>query len=265
MALRRGWVSAVAMILMGCVHNAGDDAGESFPSVVEASRHPAPVSLAAQPPADAPPPHAESAAVDGATGAWVGIGFGLNLPWASTTQDSPSPGGAARIAFVFMGSPAQQAGVQTGDVVTAVDGQPVHEVAAVRGTLRALAVGQTVHLTLQRAGVERQVALTAEAEPSVNFSSPGMNVKVVSPGMIVLGDPGRTHVDDENILQRAIAQLPSACAGVVTYATQHPDDAGARQRVSACRQEIELSLKEMLLGLQQLHRQQLQQQPLPRQ
>lgn len=56
------------------------------------------------------------------------------------------------IAAIQDGSPAQQAGLQVGDIIQAVNGQPVHDPMKLEHTLRRLA-GQSVQLTvIRRAG-----------------------------------------------------------------------------------------------------------------
>lgn len=68
----------------------------------------------------------------------------------------------AVIANVEPGSPAQHAGLEVGDVVTAVDGRPVHGSADLRNRIGLTPLGTDVTLTVVRADGERQVTVRIE-------------------------------------------------------------------------------------------------------
>ncbi len=72
--------------------------------------------------------------------------------------------GPVRLAAISAESPAQQAGLQPGDVVVAFDGQPVASSQQFRDLTQAH-VGEPVQLTVQRSGAEVNVALTPRATP----------------------------------------------------------------------------------------------------
>lgn len=61
-------------------------------------------------------------------------------------------------------SPASRAGLQTGDVLTAVDGRRVRYSNDIKNTIGLLRVGQTVKMKVVRGGVERVVNATIEAQ-----------------------------------------------------------------------------------------------------
>ncbi len=66
---------------------------------------------------------------------------------------------AVRVVDVFPGSPAETAGIQAGDAITAIDGAaPAGPPEAVAGALRGRA-GTTVRLSVSRAGAVRELAL----------------------------------------------------------------------------------------------------------
>ncbi len=67
----------------------------------------------------------------------------------------------ARVAAVIPGSAAANAGVQVGDVITAVNGQAVQNAQALRDRLGTLQVGSTVTLTLTRSGNTSPITVTA--------------------------------------------------------------------------------------------------------
>lgn len=67
------------------------------------------------------------------------------------------------IAQVLPGSPAQEAGLQAGDVVTALDGSPVKRVAGLRNRIGLMRVGEKVTLTVLRDGKEQKFTATIRA------------------------------------------------------------------------------------------------------
>ncbi|MCH9817057.1 MAG: trypsin-like peptidase domain-containing protein [Actinomycetia bacterium] len=73
-------------------------------------------------------------------------------PVIGVTVDSGFSGRGARVAEVTGGSPAQAAGVQSGDVFVAVDGRPISDSADLIVAIRDRAVGENVTLTLADGG-----------------------------------------------------------------------------------------------------------------
>ncbi|QWT20136.1 Do family serine endopeptidase [Bacillus sp. NP157] len=69
----------------------------------------------------------------------------------------------AVVTGVTGGSPADGAGLQTGDVLTAIDGKPVRSSQDVRNTEGLLPLGARVKLTVKREGSPRDVEATIEA------------------------------------------------------------------------------------------------------
>ncbi|UPG89513.1 Do family serine endopeptidase [Luteibacter aegosomaticola] len=69
----------------------------------------------------------------------------------------------AVVTGVTAGSPADGAGLQTGDVLTAIDGKPVRSAQEVRNTEGLLPVGSSVKLSVQREGKPRDVTASIEA------------------------------------------------------------------------------------------------------
>ena len=95
---------------------------------------------------------------------WLGI----------TTADSPSgdPAGAL-VSTVTPGGPAAVAGIEDGDIVTAVGGDPVRSGTELDTRLYADAPGSQVTLTLDRAGatIGRTLDLT-DADPDAPEHAP---------------------------------------------------------------------------------------------
>ncbi|QNK03731.1 Do family serine endopeptidase [Dyella telluris] len=69
----------------------------------------------------------------------------------------------AVVTRVTTGSAADSADIQTGDVITAVDGKPVRNAQDLRNAEGLLPIGSTVKLTVQRSGATREV--TAKLVP----------------------------------------------------------------------------------------------------
>ncbi|WP_413624264.1 Do family serine endopeptidase [Luteibacter sp. Lutesp34] len=70
----------------------------------------------------------------------------------------------AVVTRINAGSPAENAGLQPGDVLTAVNGKPVRAAQDLRNAEGLLPLGAKVQLTVQRAGATRDVEATVAAE-----------------------------------------------------------------------------------------------------
>jgi len=68
--------------------------------------------------------------------------------------------GGARVSEVTPGSPAQRAGLRTGDVITQINSQPVDSAEALIVAIRSHRPGESVRLDFERAGKPRQVTVT---------------------------------------------------------------------------------------------------------
>lgn len=71
----------------------------------------------------------------------------------------------AEVVEVVAGSPAEDAGLQVGDHVTAVDGQPVNSTESLVALVRAGRVGEVMEVTILRGGEELTVPVTPIAAP----------------------------------------------------------------------------------------------------
>jgi putative serine protease PepD len=72
---------------------------------------------------------------------------------------------AAGIVRVVDGSPASAAGLQAGDAVTAIGGEPVSGAESLTAQVRERAPGSKVELTIVRDGKTQKVSITLEARP----------------------------------------------------------------------------------------------------
>ena len=71
------------------------------------------------------------------------------------------PGGVI-VSSVTAGSAAERAGIRQGDVITAFDGQPIHDMNALRNRVAASGPGSTADVTVVRDGAERHVSVKLE-------------------------------------------------------------------------------------------------------
>jgi len=78
------------------------------------------------------------------------------------------PSEAAKVGGVMEGMPAAKAGLQVGDVVTALDSQPVRTWEELSAAIRA-SKGRDVELAVQRSGSTLTLRVTPESKPDKNF------------------------------------------------------------------------------------------------
>ncbi len=70
----------------------------------------------------------------------------------------------AEVREVVAGSPADEAGLQRGDVVTQVDGRPVQDSQSLTATVRQFAPGDAAEVTVRRDGEEQTMEVTFAAD-----------------------------------------------------------------------------------------------------
>jgi S1-C subfamily serine protease len=88
--------------------------------------------------------------------------LGISLTDASSGGSSAPSASGAVVSEVERGGPADEAGVATRDVVTALGSVPVEDSGDLLGALRDHAPGETVRLTLTRGGEEVEVDVTLD-------------------------------------------------------------------------------------------------------
>jgi serine protease Do len=98
------------------------------------------------------------------TRGWVGV---LVQPVTADIADSLGLGNArgALIDRVQDGSPAAKAGLQSGDVVTALDNAEIKDARDLARKVAQVAPGKTVKLNIKRNGADRTISLTAASYP----------------------------------------------------------------------------------------------------
>jgi putative serine protease PepD len=84
----------------------------------------------------------------------------LGVSATTEAQNGSAVGAGARVVSVQPGSPAADAGLQAGDVVTAIDDRPVTTSTELTASVRSRQPGEKVTLTVQRDGGTRTVEVT---------------------------------------------------------------------------------------------------------
>jgi S1-C subfamily serine protease len=95
--------------------------------------------------------------------AYVGVSLDPGVTGGAGIAKSTSSNGAAPIVA---GGPAAKAGLQAGDVITAVNGTQVSDINKFVATIAGYAPGNTVTLTVNRGGSTKSIKLTLGSQPA---------------------------------------------------------------------------------------------------
>ena len=96
---------------------------------------------------------------------WLGIGVQTNTSQIAAYYGLPNVAGVVTVG-VYQRSPALNAGIQRGDVITKIDGNRVQSDAEYRAAERKLKIGQRVTVELQRGANAGKVTLTVGEAPT---------------------------------------------------------------------------------------------------
>jgi membrane-associated protease RseP (regulator of RpoE activity) len=173
---------------------------------------------------------------------WLGVGLSMFALTPGASEQGGAPGDGAPVRFVLAGSPAQQAGLKVGDVLTSVNGTPLRDAVEAQQALHALHAGQTATVTYRQGSSEHQITLTAAPMPMETMTS------LVS----VNGTQPPNVAAEKQLLLQTLSAVRSTCADVDKYAIGNPDDAAARRRADSCRQQVDLAERQLRLALKQL-------------
>jgi putative serine protease PepD len=83
-----------------------------------------------------------------------------------STADSTDGGLGTEIQSVEPGTPAASAGLQVGDVIVGIDGNPVSGQADLGRAIRAAGPGGTIKLTITRGGAKQDITVTLATRPA---------------------------------------------------------------------------------------------------
>ena len=119
---------------------------------------------------------------------WIGIDI-QNVDAATAEALNIRPGDGVLVTRVFEGSPADEAGIQPGDVIVRFDRQKATDLANMQEILSSLSVGDTVRVNIIRDGLRRSVFITIGARPGavtlVAGSDSGPDTSTTAWGMVV--------------------------------------------------------------------------------
>ena len=100
----------------------------------------------------------------------------VERPWLGVSATTLTPAIAQQIGVAFVegvllsdavaGGPAARAGLRQGDVITALDGQPIKTTDDLTAALARKKVGDRVEITIRRAGQEQKLAVQLGARPA---------------------------------------------------------------------------------------------------
>src|SRR5579884_4172599 len=81
-------------------------------------------------------------------------------------QITDGSNGGAKVTAVVAGSPAAQAGLKVGDLITAFDGRPIADADALTAAVGAAKPGEKATLTVRRGGATKTLSVTLGTQPS---------------------------------------------------------------------------------------------------
>lgn len=90
---------------------------------------------------------------------------GKTRAWLGTIPDFVEGAGGVKLSGVMPGSPAEEAGLTAGDVLVAMAGGDVADLAGLTALLQAHGAGETVTVTVVRGGERRDFAVTLRERP----------------------------------------------------------------------------------------------------
>jgi len=111
---------------------------------------------------------------------YIGVGVQEITPDLAKVFNVPSEKGAL-VGSVEPNSPGAKAGLERGDVIEELNGQPVGGPNDLRLKIGTLSPGTTVHLKVNRSGASREVSLTLGEAPSGKGAGPGPEAAESSP------------------------------------------------------------------------------------
>lgn len=143
--------------------------------------------------------------------AWLGASFETVTADIAEAIGLPRPEGVI-LSDIHPRGPALRAGLQSGDIITAYNGQPVFDAEGLRFRIATGIVGDEVRLSVRRPKSEHEITLVLELPPEVpprnehilEGRHPIAGATVVNLSPAVAEEMGRDHFE-EGVVIRAIA------------------------------------------------------------
>jgi serine protease Do/serine protease DegQ len=144
----------------------------------------------------------------------LGVNIQTLVPEIAQSMGLPDTTQGALVSQVVDGSAAEKAGVQAGDVITAVNGRPVKDAGGLRNAIGLLSIGERVDIALLRDGKPRRVTALVSERDTDGGSASGAEPKAAGghPGL-----QGAALVDNASggVLIRSVADgSPAAQRGL---------------------------------------------------
>lgn len=120
---------------------------------------------------------------------WLGVGIQNITPEIAQAFSLPNETTGALVASVAADSPAAQAGLKQGDIITAINDQKIKDAHDLRRVVGGSQIGQKLELTVDRSGKEQTLAATVArlpANPEI-ASSQGQGVNGAEAAPAALG------------------------------------------------------------------------------
>jgi len=151
---------------------------------------------------------------------WLGVSLDGIRPAPPRREDVPdeAPPPGVRLGAVIRNSPADRAGLHGGDLVTAIDGQPVESTQEFIQAISSRGPGAWVDLEVSRRGTERRVTVRLERFP--DDAARLRDVKLGWAGLEALDVPLQLREqwggsEERGVLVGAVAELGPAERGGV--------------------------------------------------
>jgi serine protease Do len=103
---------------------------------------------------------------------WIGVQIQTVTPEIADSLGMKAPSGAL-VAEPQANGPAAKAGIESGDVITGVNGQPVHDARDLARTIGGFAPGSAVKLNVLHKGQDKTIDLTLGTLPNSTQASAG--------------------------------------------------------------------------------------------
>jgi serine protease Do len=189
---------------------------------------------------------------------WVGVEW-QEIKEYRKYKNQPKMEGAL-VSYVEKGSPAEKAGLQTGDLVYRIDGIPVsavykEELPKVRKLIAEIAVGATIHFSLWRGEGSEEIIMTTSQRGEYEGNEFvceqwGLSVKEITPRIAKnLNLPDETGVLISGVLNGSLADEAGVTRGQVLKQVDQDRILNLDEFKKICEQKNSLPEKGIMLQL----------------